>query len=36
MGWGFSKEKKKAIADAFTKMEQDQNYTLDLSNYHFI
>ena len=30
MGWGMSKEKSKIITDAFAKMEEDQNYTLDL------
>ena len=31
MGWSMSKEKSKAIVDAFAKMEEDQNYTLDLN-----
>ena len=36
MGFGLSKDKKKAINDAFIKMEQEQGYTLDLSNFSSI
>ena len=33
MGFGLSKEKAKAITDAFTKMEEDRSYSLDLSTF---